>query len=603
MKSWLEKLYEQDQVFSEAHAKELLQAQTDYNNKLQALNNELAKRKSDLAVKYMKISQQQSAEAQAKAAVQPAAKTEVTTRQGGTVDTAGNPVTAGGAPVTTESINILKFKKIEEDIDFKALADTQKKKYGGHDMRNWYQKPNPSSIEEKPKKVRSKRTKRESERYRELEYEIQDLEDSIKYEMEPFQTPTYTGIQGEIEDFFGEIGPAAAEILNSGYGSDEEKLKALKITGVADPKGTLETYYYYYPEFNKALDKKRKEAEKNVKKMQVELDKLKKEYNRLDSIYESINESTYSLINADTGEIQSLKDYMDQENISYSEDEDGTTITFDEDELDDEWRDQLPEIGLEVETDDILSMEDDEFDDDSDIISKDKQIDAEKVFYVKIDDEGEAFIGKIYKLFDDGDWRSKIVDGQSETFEKLNYDPEWDEFDIIAFLRENYADAELVDEEEFNDHVEDPELEPEITEKLHIIPTLDEFLNEEAEDLDIEGTYAHDYPHKEFAMDFQNKFYKDRWNIHKAENNPDKKETLEKIINGNNNLWRLAVKEGVDWDSIEEKSLKSKFQNERPGYVGKFSGDVESKTIGTVKIGNQIFYRIWTEYYDTRGFW
>ena len=113
------------------------------------------------------------------------------------------------------------------------------------------------------------------------------------------------------------------------------------------------------------------------------------------------------------------------------------------------WIQRLPEIFDE----DILTIEDDDKSENEDIIDKDKKIDEEKVFYVKVDDEAEEFIGKIYKLFDDGEWRSKLVDGISETFDKLNYDPDWDEIDIIAFLRENYADAEIIDEPEFNDHV------------------------------------------------------------------------------------------------------------------------------------------------------
>lgn len=170
-------------------------------------------------------------------------------------------------------------------------------------------------------------------------------------------------------------------------------------------------------------------------------------------------ESTYNTSRQDPEELQSLKDYLDAENISYAEDE-GGTIDFDDSELNSEWVDQLADMKEEPETDDILSVEDD---DDKDIKDIDSKIDEEKVFYVKVDHEGEEFIGKIYKLFNDGDWRSKLVDGESETFEELNYDPEWDEFDIIAFLRENYADAELIDEAEFNNHAEEPVDEPKKT--------------------------------------------------------------------------------------------------------------------------------------------
>jgi len=185
-----------------------------------------------------------------------------------------------------------------------------------------------------------------------------------------------------------------------------------------------------------------------------------------------LKESIYNLKNVEPNDLDDLKDYMDAENISYIEDEDGSTIDFDETELDKEWNDQLPKMGLGYvanfdDGDEILSIKDE---DEDDIVDIDKNIDSKKVFYVKIDDEGAAFIGKIYKLEDNGEWESKLIKGESETFEKLNYDSEWDEFDIIAFLRENYADAQLIDEDEFNDHVEESYHE------RQTIPTLEEFM-------------------------------------------------------------------------------------------------------------------------------
>ena len=74
-------------------------------------------------------------------------------------------------------------------------------------------------------------------------------------------------------------------------------------------------------------------------------------------------------------------------------------------------------------------------DDNVDIVETDEEIDEDKVFYVKVNEDGQEFVGKIYKLFDDGDWRAKIVDGNSDTFEQLNYDPNFDDSDILAFLR------------------------------------------------------------------------------------------------------------------------------------------------------------------------
>lgn len=445
------KLNEQeDVVYGEAHAKELLNIQTDYNNKLKALNDELAKRKSDLLVKYMKLAQQKASTASA--SEKP--------KQTGTVDTAGNPVNAQGnpPPPTVESYpNIIKIKKINEDDEEIRFSE-----HPNHprDFRNWYQKPEAQANYEEPKPTRRKKlTQKQKERLQDIPYEIEDLQNEIEYTMEKFRTPEFEGVEGEIEQFFAEVGFEAADILNSGI-SDKEKIKSLDDIGIENPEEILKTYYYYYPEFDKSLDKERKEAEKHVKKLEDQIEKLEKELEKLEVLDESLNESIYQIDDFDPDEFQSLKDYLDAESISYIENEDDNTIEFDEDELDYEWRDRLETLGYkdleDEDTSDILSIEDED-----DLSDQSEEIDEKKVFYVKVEDEGEVFIGKIYKLFDDGDWRSKIVDGESETFEKLNYDPEWDEIDIIAFLRENYADADIISKDEFDEHVEEPEIEPE----------------------------------------------------------------------------------------------------------------------------------------------
>lgn len=313
-------LNEEDLVYSEAHAKELLNIQANYNKALQELNNKLAKQKSDLAVKYLKISQAQQQQAQLKAVnTQTAQKQEPKT---GTVDTSGRPVNADGSPVTKESYsNILRLKPLLKEESF----DT---------------------------------------RY-----------------------------------------------------ADEE-------------------------------------------------------------------------------DVEDLKKYMDAENIPYVEDEDETELDFDEEELDPEWQDELEQMGLEqmgedddVRTDDILDYTDDEEkgeDDqeetvdsdepaeDEDLYDEHEDVDEKKVFYVKISDDEGNFIGKVYKLFNDGDWRAKVVKGDSKTFEKLNYDPDYDEYDIIAFLRENYDDADLISKEEFNGEIENESSE--IKESLNKIPTFEEFI-------------------------------------------------------------------------------------------------------------------------------
>jgi hypothetical protein len=243
-------------------------------------------------------------------------------------------------------------------------------------------------------------------------------------------------------------------------------------------------------------------------------------YSDIMRVKEVINEENYDTRYADSETVQDLKDYMDAENVSYIEDEDETTLDFDKNELDPEWQGELDDLGLEeldkdVETDDILDVTDDEDEEepeedgeyDEDEADMQDEIDEKKVFYVKVTDAAGDFTGKIYKLFDEGDWRAKVIDGESKTFEQLNYDPDFDDIDIIAFLRENYDDAELISEDEYNEHIESPDEikesllngrkkeEPEEVEEAldgngnaltiqdkvresHTIPTFNDYLNE-----------------------------------------------------------------------------------------------------------------------------
>lgn len=273
-----------------------------------------------------------------------------------------------------------------------------------------------------------------------------------------------------MKSFFAELGHQASEILNSGvYPTDEAKAFALHAVGVRNPEEVINQYKVYYPD-----ESEQDNLEDEKQRIEDEIEKIESQIDELRSMYESVNEGTFNTENADPYELQDLKDYLDAENISYFEEENGSVIDFDETELDREWQDRLEDMGMkeesdfgeiesedteDTEVDDILTVDDDDSTDD--ISDMDEKIDEDKVFYIKVSDDGSEFTGKIYKLFDEGDWRSKIVDGDSETFEKLNYDPDWDEVDIIAFLRENYDEAEIVSEEEFNDHVEEPEVEPE----------------------------------------------------------------------------------------------------------------------------------------------
>lgn len=220
--------------------------------------------------------------------------------------------------------------------------------------------------------------------------------------------------------------------------------------------------------------------------------KIKKNLNNslLEKDLYNKHNSIYSITDVDRQELQNLKNYLDAEDISYIENEESETIEFNENELDKEWQDQLSEIGLEPEFDDsfnILTIEDEKDEDENEneeeeeiLTDEDEIEDKNKVIYVKIKDEDDFIVGKIYKLFDDGEWRSKLIDGESDTFEKLNYDPDWDEIDIVAFLRDNYNEANLIKEEEYNQYLgEGVGIIPKIVKVVATTNAIDKLINDE----------------------------------------------------------------------------------------------------------------------------
>lgn len=147
-------------------------------------------------------------------------------------------------------------------------------------------------------------------------------------------------------------------------------------------------------------------------------------------------------------------DYLDAENISYSSDEDYNEIYFDISKLNKEWRTFIEDIQYTKnekgydDSENIISIHTN--DNETDFYDTHDKINDKGVFYVKITHNKNTFIGKIYKMSSDGDWIGKVIDGYSKTFEKLNYDPDFDEIDIIAFLRENYENVQLINSNEIH---------------------------------------------------------------------------------------------------------------------------------------------------------
>jgi len=86
-----------------------------------------------------------------------------------------------------------------------------------------------------------------------------------------------------------------------------------------------------------------------------------------------------------------------------------------------------------------------------DIIDEDNNY----VFYVKITDyNNETFIGKIFKITPDGDWYQSVKIGENKIFDKVSYDSNYDEDDIIDYLINTYDEVEIIGSDEYNEYID-----------------------------------------------------------------------------------------------------------------------------------------------------
>jgi len=351
-----------------------------------------------------------------------------------------------------------------------------------------------------------------------LEDDIEELEEEIKYELEQYQSPNYDGIEGEMEEFWAHMAENEREILNTGmYKNDEEKIKALKDVGSKNPKDLLDNYYYYYPEYDPRLIKSKKNINKVVKKIQNQIDKLNKKIEKKNEQREKMGWPVYKPPVYDSYNPMS-KDNFYNLNEENTEENDWYLRRF-------EWQDiQIPtgyefsgvstwgsghqspyinkvgsskgimitgsdEMGYELfsnknEITDTATTKQEALDKTIIMLSKlhetyvemegeekrqeskEDYLDEDYVFYVKINEEDNEFIGKIFKISPDGDWYGIIKKGEDDSFEKISYEPEYDEIDIIEFLGDSYDNIEIIDIHEFNEYIEDDKELPEVDEDV-----------------------------------------------------------------------------------------------------------------------------------------
>lgn len=258
------------------------------------------------------------------------------------------------------------------------------------------------------------------EKYENLEREISDIKDTIKYmnqdiesELEQFEPPSFRGVEGEMEQFWAELSHDQREVLNSGmYKNNKERIEALKKYGAEKPEYILDNYYYYYPEYDEEKQKHKAKVEKLLDKPRKEIEKLEKQ---LEKKEKQLDDMGYPVYNLDDNYNPMRFDifYNLNENKKYD-----------------------PEM-IDYRND-----------------TREDYLDEDYVFYIKVIDGDNWFIGKIFKVNPDGDWYGKIKKGDDDSFEKMSYEGDYEETDIVDFLADNYEKVEIIDIHEFNDYLE-----------------------------------------------------------------------------------------------------------------------------------------------------
>lgn len=77
------------------------------------------------------------------------------------------------------------------------------------------------------------------------------------------------------------------------------------------------------------------------------------------------------------------------------------------------------------------------------------------LIYVEVTDKDNKFVAKIFKTTPTSEWEGKIIDGTSRTFEKMKYQTEYEEDDIVNFLMDSYDEVRVLSSEEFNKYEDD----------------------------------------------------------------------------------------------------------------------------------------------------
>ena len=137
-------------------------------------------------------------------------------------------------------------------------------------------------------------------------------------------------------------------------------------------------------------------------------------------------------------------DYWWKKNVTESIDEEEPDIDLAADDVEDA-----------VEAEDIVDAEDAEeaMKDDED------SLDGDYVFTLKVidKDEEEDIIVKFYQDEADDYWKGRVVQGEEEPIESMQFDPDMEMIDIIEHLATMFDEVEQIDTDDYEDMLDDKE--------------------------------------------------------------------------------------------------------------------------------------------------
>jgi len=137
--------------------------------------------------------------------------------------------------------------------------------------------------------------------------------------------------------------------------------------------------------------------------------------------------------------------------------------------IDDWWRTHVTE-GDTQDLDDFMNHTGDWSDDeDSEIITEpdeaedNESLEGDYVFTIRVEvseEDGEDIIAKFYKNEDDDFWRVRVVQGDEQPLEDMQFDPELDMVEIIEKIAEipGYSEIEEMETQEYEDLLDDKEI-------------------------------------------------------------------------------------------------------------------------------------------------